>query len=182
MPIGAIVAPDGTSGATLVLTPPSGRLYTVAMEINNHGVAQMDAYRKPSLVVSPDQLLVFRYVAATAWEGLRQEGRRRGLVWFDSKFRVVPDFQRRHGPDGAQLITVAIGVVHDSSYTDRNGFQVEHVAEGRMQVSVQFPKGKTEFPALWISDFDATAGPTENDPYHCEAVDWHSPLRKETRK
>lgn len=170
------------SGALLVLTPPSGRLYTVAMETNDCGVAQMDAYRRPSLVVSPDQLLVCQYMAATAWERLRQEGRRQGLVWFDSKFRVVPDGSRRHGQDGAKLITVAIGVVHDSSYTDRGGFRVEHVAEGCMQVSVQFPEGKAGFPALWISDFDATAGPTENDPYYCEAVDWHSPLRKGTRK
>ena len=152
------------------------------METNDRGVAQMDAYRKPSLVVSPDQLLVCRYMAATAWERLRQEGRRQGLAWFDSKYRAVPDGSRRHGKDGAKLITVAIGVVHDSSYTDRSGFRVEHVAEGRMQVSVQFPEGKVGFPALWISDFDAAAGPTENDPYYCEAVDWHSPLRKGTRK
>lgn len=152
------------------------------METNDNGVAQMDAYRRPSLVVSPDQLLVFQYMAATAWERLRQKGRRQGLVWFDSKFRVVPDGSRLHGQGGAKLITVAIGVVHDSSYTDRSGFRVEHVAGGRMQVSVQFPKGKVGFPALWISDFDATAGPTENAPYYCEAVDWHSPLRKGTRK
>lgn len=153
------------------------------METNDHGVAQMDAYRKPSLIVSPDQLAVCRYLTATAWERLRQEGRRQGLVWFDSKFRVVPDGSRRHGQDGAKLITVAIGVVHDSSYTDRSGFRVEHVAADRMQVSIQFPKGKTgQFPALWASDFDAATGPSENDPYHCEAVDWHSPLRKGTRK
>ena len=152
------------------------------METNDNGVAQMDAYRRPSLVVSPDQLLVCRYMAATAWERLRQEGRRQGLVWFDSEFRVVPDGSRLHGHGGAELITVAIGVVHDSSYTDRGGFRIEHVAEGRMQVSVQSPKGEGGFPALWISDFDATAGPTENDPYYCEAVDWHSPLRKGTRK
>lgn len=153
------------------------------METNDHGVAQMDAYRRPSLVVSPDQLTVCQYMAVTAWERLRQEGRKQGLVWFDSKFRVVPDGSRRHGQDGATLITVAIGVVHDSSYTDRSGFRVEHVAEGRLQVSVQFPKrGKIGFPALWISDFDATAGPTENDPYYCEAIDWNSQLRKGTRK
>lgn len=153
------------------------------METYDHGVAQMDAYRKPSLIVSPDQLVAYRYMAATAWERLRQEGRRQGVVWFDPEFRVVPDAQRRHGPYSAQLITVAIGVVHDNSYTDRSGFLVEHVADGRMQVSVQFPKGKTgQFPALWVSDFDAATGPSENDPYHCEAVDWHSPLRKGTRK
>ena len=152
------------------------------METNNRAVAQMDAYRKPSLVVSPEQLAVCRYMAATAWERLRQEGRRQGLVWFDSKFRAIPDGSRRHGQDGAKLITVAIGVVHDSSYTDRGGFLVEHVADGRMQVSVQFPKGKVGFPALWISDFDGRDGPTENDPFYCEAVDWHSPLRKGSRK
>ena len=153
------------------------------METYDHGVAQMDAYRKPSLIVSPDQLVAYRYMAAIAWERLRQEGRRQGLVWVDPEHRVVPDAQRRHGPYSAQLITVAIGVVHDSSYTDRSGFRVEHVADGRMQVSVQFPKGKTgQFPALWVSDFDAATGPSENDPYHCEAVDWHSPLRKGTRK
>lgn len=154
----------------------------MGVEDNRHGVAQMDAYRKPSLVVSPDQLAVYRYMAATAWERLRQEGRRQGLVWFDSKYRAVPDGSRRHGQDGAKLITVAIGVVHDTSYTDRNGFRIEHVAEGRMQVSVQFPEAKLGFPALWISDFAAAAGPTENDPYYCEAVDWHSQLRKGTRK
>ena len=153
------------------------------METYDHGVAQMDAYRKPSLIVSPDQLVAYRYMAAIAWERLRQEGRRQGLVWFDPEYRVVPDAQRRHGPYSAQLITVAIGVVHDSSYTDRSGFRVEHVADGRMQVSVQFPKRKTgQFPTLWVSDFDAATGPSENDPYHCEAVDWHSPLRKGTRK
>ena len=181
MPIGPRTR---TSGALLVLTPPSGTVYAVAMETNDHGVAQMDAYRsrRPSLVVSPEQLTAYRYMAATAWERLRQEGRRQGLVWFDSKFRAVPDGSRRHGQDGAKLITVAIGAVHDSSYTDRSGFRVEHVADGRMQVSIQFPKTKHGFPALWISDFDATAGPTESDPHYCEAVDWHSPLRKGTRK
>lgn len=152
------------------------------METYDHGVAQMDAYRKPSLIVSPDQLAVYRYMAATTWERLRQEGRRQGLVWFDPEYRVIPDAHRRHGPYSAQLTTVAIGVVHDSSYTDRSGFRVEHVADGCMRVSVQLPKGPDGFPALWISDFDAATGPSENDSYHCEAVDWHSPLRKGTRK
>lgn len=152
------------------------------MDIHDHGVAQMDAYRKPSLIVSPDQLVAYRYMAATAWERLRQEGRRQGLVWFDPEYRVVPDAQRRHGPYSAQLITVAIGVVHSRSYTDSGGFLREHLADGRMQVSVQLPKGPDGFPALWISDFDAATGPSENDPYHCEAVDWHSPLRKGTRE
>lgn len=153
------------------------------METHDHGVAQMDAYRrKPSLIVSPDQLVAYRYMAATAWERLRQEGRRQGVVWFDPEYRVVPDAQRRHGPYSAQLITVAIGVVHDSSYTDSGGFLREHLADGRMQVSVQLPKGAGGFPAVWISDFDAATGPSENDPYHCEAVDWHSQIRKGMRK
>lgn len=152
------------------------------MEIYDHGVAQMDAYRKPSLIVSPDQLVAYRYMAATAWERLRQEGRSTGLVWFDRGSRVIPDAQRHHGPYSAQLTTVAIGVVHDRTYTDSNGFLREPLAEGRVQVSVQLPKGPGGFPAVWISDFDAATGPSENDPYHCEAVDWHSPLRKGMRK
>lgn len=153
------------------------------MEIYDRGVAQMDAYRKPSsLIVSPDQLVAYRYMAATAWERLRQEGRNSGLVWFDPEYRVIPDAQRRHGPYSARLITVAIGVVHDSSYTNHNGWRIEHVAAGRMQVSVQLPKGPNGFPAMWISDFDAATGPSENDPHHCEAVDWHSPLRKGTKE
>lgn len=152
------------------------------MEIYDHGVAQMDAYRKPSLIVSRDQLVAYRYMAATAWERLRQEGRSTGLVWFDRKSRVIPDAQRHHGSYGAQLTTVAIGVVHDRTYTDKGDFLREHLAAGRMQVSVQLPKGEDGFPAVWISDFDAATGPSENDPYHCEAVDWHSPLRKGTRK
>lgn len=152
------------------------------METYDHGVAQMDAYRKPSLIVSPDQLVAYRYMAATAWERLRQEGRRQGLVWFDPAYRVVPDAQRHHGPYSAQLTTVAVGVVHDRAYTDNGGFLREHLADGRMQVSVQLPKGKDGFPAVWISDFDAATGPSENDPYHCEAVDWHSPLREGSRK
>lgn len=151
------------------------------METHDHGVAQMDAYRKPSLIVSTDQLVAYRYMAATAWERLRQEGRRQGLVWFDPEYRVVSDAQRHHGPYSAQLTTVAIGVVHDSSYS-YNGWRVEHVADGRMQVSVQLPKGPGGFPAVWISDFAAVTGPSENDPYYCEAVDWHSPLRKGMRK
>lgn len=161
-------APDRASpGPLFVLTPPSGTVYTVHMEIYDHGVAEMDAYRKPSLIVSPDQLAVYRYMAATAWERLRQEGRTSGLVWFDPEYRVVPDAQRLRGPYSAQLITVAVG----------------NVTPGRMQVSVQFPKGQDgQFPALWISDFDAATGPSKNDPYHCEAVDWHSPLRKGMRK
>lgn len=147
------------------------------MDIHDHGVAQMDAYRKPSLIVSPDQLAVYRYLAATAAERLRQEGRSTGLVWFDREYRVIPDAQRRHGPFTSKLVTVAIGVVHDMTYTDPGSFLREHLAAGRMQVSVQFPEGEDGFPALWISDFDAETGPGEDDPYHCEAVDWRSPLR-----
>ena len=143
------------------------------MEIYDHGVAQMDAYGKPSIIVSPDQLVAYRYMAATAWERLRQEGRSNGLVWFDPEYRVVPD---------VQLTTVAIGVVHDRSYTNSQGWLIENIATVRMQVSVQFPKGAYGFPAVWISDFDAATGPSENDPYYCEAVDWHSPLLKGMRK
>lgn len=155
------------------------------MEDNNRpgAVADMGAYRKPSLIVSPDQLVAYRYMARTAWERLRQEGRRQGLVWFDPEYRVIPDAQRHHGPYTSELTSVAVGVVHDSSYTDLSGFRIEHVADGRMQVSIQFPKrGNGQFPALWISGFSAETGPTENDPYYCEAVDWHSPLRKGTKK
>lgn len=153
------------------------------MEDDNRpgAVADMGAYRKPSLIVSPDQLVAYRYMAATAWERLRQEGRSNGLVWFDPEYRVITDAQRHHGAYAAELTTVAVGVVHDSSYT-YNGWRIEHVADGRMQVSVQLPKGPGGFPAVWISDFDAATGPSENDPYHCEAVDWHSPLRKGMRK
>lgn len=158
------------------------------METNDHGVAQMDAYRhdfteavrqareRVSITVSPEQLTVYRYLARTAWERLRQEGRKQGLVWFDQEYRVVPAFQRRHGPDGAQLITVAIGVVHDSSYTHA-GWRIEHVAPGRMQVSVQFPKEDGQFPALWVSGFNEATGLTDTDPHHCERVDWHDPAR-----
>ena len=152
------------------------------MEIYDHGVAQMDAYRKPSIIVSPDQLVAYRYMAAIAWERLRQEGRSNGLVWFDPEYRVVPDAQWRHGPYSAQLTTVAIGVVHDRSYTNSKAWLIENITTGRMQVSVQFPKGADGFPAVWISDFAADTGPSENDPYYCEAVDWHSPLRKGMRK
>lgn len=161
----------------------------MAMETNDHGVAHMDAYRhdfteaagqareRASITVSPEQLTVCRYLARTAWERLSQEGRKQGLVWFDPEYRVVPDGSRRHGPYGAQLITVAIGVVHDGFYTDRDGYRREYAAPGRMQVSVQFPKNDGRFPALWISDFNEATGPTDADPYHCERVDWHDPAR-----
>ena len=152
-----------------------------------HGVADMAAYRydeaarqaheRASIVVTPDQLAVYRYMARTAWERLRQEGRTQGLVWFDSKYRVIPEAQRLHGPYTAELTTVAIGVVHDGSYTDRDGWRREHVARGRRQVSVQFPEGTEGWPALWVSDFDEASGPADADPHYCERVDWNSPLR-----
>lgn len=159
------------------------------MEATDRGVAQMDAYRhdfteaarqareRASITVSPEQLTAYRYMARTAWERLRQEGRKQGLVWFDPEYRVVPDFQRRHGPYGAQLTTVSVGVVHDGFYTDHDGYRRERVATGRMQVSVQLPKEDGRFPALWVSDFYEAAGPTDTDPHHCERVDWHDPAR-----
>lgn len=155
-----------------------------------HGVADMGAYRhnfdeaarqareRASIVVTPDQLASYRYMARTAWERLRQEGRCQGMVWFDPEYRVIPEAQRLHGPYTSELTTVAIGVVHDGSYTDRDGWRREHVARGRRQVSVQLPKGMAGWPALWVSDFDEASGPTETDPYQCERVDWHSPLRQ----
>ena len=67
-----------------------------------HGVADMGDYRqnfteaarqaheRASIVVTADQLAAYRYMARTAWERLRQEGRYHGLVWFDPELRVVP--------------------------------------------------------------------------------------------
>lgn len=161
------------------------------MEDDNRlgAVADMGAYRhdfteaarqareRASIVVTADQLVAYRYMARTVWERLRQEGRRQGLVWFDPEYRVIPDAQRMHGPYTAELTTVAIGVVHDGSYTDRDGWRREHIARGRRQVSIQLPKGQDGWPALWVSDFDEATGPTETDPHHCERVDWQSPLR-----
>ena len=159
------------------------------MEENNRPVADMGDYRRDfteaarqaceraSITVSPEQLTVYRYMARTAWERLRQEGRKQGLVWFDPEYRVVPDFQRRHGPYGGQLTTVAVGVVHEGVYTDRDGYRRERVAPGRMQVSVQLPKEEGRFPALWVSDFNEATGPTDTDPYYCNRVDWHDPAR-----
>ena len=156
---------------------------------NFHGVADMGAYRRnfdeaarqaherASIVVTPDQLAVYRYMARTAWERLRQEGRAQGLVWFDSEYRVIPEAQRFHGPYTAELTTVGVGVAHDGSYTDRDGWRREHVARGRRQVSVQLPEGPEGWPALWVSDFDEASGPADADPHHCERVDWNSPLR-----
>ena len=159
------------------------------MEENNKPVADMGDYRRDfteaarqararaSITVSPEQLTVYRYMARTAWERLRQEGRKQGLVWFDPEYRVVPDFQRRHGPYGGQLTTVAVGVVHEGVYTDRDGYRRESVAPGRMQVSVQLPKEGGRFPALWVSDFNEATGPTDTDTYYCNRVDWHDPTR-----
>lgn len=158
-----------------------------------HGVADMGAYRhdfdeaarqaraRASIVVTPEQLAAYRYMARTAWERLRQEGRSQGLVWFDPQFRVVPDAQRLHGPYTAELTTVAIGVVHEDSYIDRDGRPRERRLPGRAQVSVQLPRedldGWERWPALWVSDFDASVGPSDSDPYQCDRVDWHDPAR-----
>nr|DAR71865.1 MAG TPA: hypothetical protein [Caudoviricetes sp.] len=154
-----------------------------------YGVADMSDYRqnfteaarqaraRASLVVSPEKLTVYRRLARTAWERLRQEDRKQGLVWFDPELQVVPEAQRLHGPYTAELTTVAVGVVHDSPYVDSNGWRREHVAHGRRQVSVQLPRGKDGWPALWVSDFDDATGPGETAPHHCERVDWNSPLR-----
>lgn len=154
-----------------------------------HGVADMSAYRhnydeaarqareRASIVVTADQLAAYRYMARTAWERLRQEGRSQGLVWFDPELRAVPAAQRLHGPYTAELTTVAIGVVHEA-YVDKDGKNKERVVPGRAQVSIQLPKESGRFPALWVSDFDDATGPTETDPHHCERVDWHDPARQ----
>lgn len=154
-----------------------------------HGVADMDDYRhdflegvrqareRASIVVTPDRLSAYRYMARTAWEHLRREGRSQGMVWFDLEYRVIPEARRFHGPYTSELATVAVGVVHDGSYTDRDGWRREHVARGRRQVSIQLPKGPDGWPALWISDFDEASGPGDADPHHCERVDWNDPAR-----
>lgn len=143
----------------------------------NFTEAARQARARASIVVSPEQLVAYRHMARTAWEHLRQEGRKQGLVWFDPEFRLVPEAQRMHGPYTAELTTVAVGVVHDGSYTDRDGWRRERVVRGRRQVSIQLPREKDGWPALWVSDFDEATGPTATDPHHCERVDWHSPLR-----
>jgi len=163
------------------------------MEDNRPGaVADMGAYRhdfnfteaarqehaRASIVVTPEQLAVYRRMARTAWERLRQEGRSQGTVWFDPELRVVPEAQRMHGPYTAELTTVSIGVVHDGSYVDRDGWRREHVARGRRQVSVQLPREEGGWPALWVSDFDEATGPTDSAPHHCERVDWYDPARQ----
>lgn len=153
-----------------------------------HGVADMGDYRqnfteaarqaheRTSIVVTPDQLAAYRYMASTAWERLRQEGRSHGLVWFDPELRVVPAAQRLHGTYTSALTTVSIGVVHEA-YVDKDGKNKKRVIPGRAQVSIQLPKEDGRFPALWVSDFNTAAGPTDGDPYQCDRVDWHDPAR-----
>ena len=162
------------------------------MEDDNRpgAVADMDAYRhdfteasrpaheRASIVVSPDQLAAYRYMARTAWERLRQEERSNGLVWFDPELRVVPAAQRHHGPYTAELTTVAIGAVHVEAYVDKNGKNQERVIPGRAQVSIQCPKEYGRFPALWVSDFKTAEGPTDTDVHYCNRVDWHDPARQ----
>ena len=161
------------------------------MEENDRpgAVADMGAYRhdfteaarqareRASIVVTADQLAAYRYMARTAWERLRQEGRSQGLVWFDPELRVVPAAKRLHGPYTAELTTVSIGVVHDAGYIGRDGRPQERLVPGRSQVSVQLPKedvggGWKRWPALWVSDFNTADGPTDADPYQCDRVDW----------
>lgn len=153
-----------------------------------HGVADMGAYRRnfteamrqaherASIVVTHDQLAAYRYMARTAWERLRQEGRSHGLVWFDPELRVVPAAQRLHGPYTAELTTVSIGVVHEA-YVDKDGKNKERVVPGRAQVSIQLPKESGQFPALWVSDFHTDTGPSDSDVHYCNRVDWHDPAR-----
>lgn len=160
------------------------------MEDDNRpgAVADMGAYRRDfteaarqareraSIVVTADQLVAYRYMARTAWERLRQEGRSSGLVWFDPELRVVPAAKRHHGPYTAELTTVAIGVTHEA-YVDKDGHNRERVIPGRAQVSIQCPKENGRFPALWVSDFNTDAGPTDADVHYCDRVDWHDPAR-----
>lgn len=164
--------------------------YTVGMDDYHdfHGVADMGDYRKnlteatrpacerASIVVTHDQLAAYRYMARTAWERLRQEGRSQGLVWFDPELRVVPAAQRLHGPYTAELTTVAIGVVH-AAYVDKDGKNKERVIPGRAQVSIQLPKESGRFPAVWVSDFHTDTGPSDSDVHYCDRVDWHDPAR-----
>lgn len=153
-----------------------------------HGVADMGAYRhdfdeaarrareRASIVVTADQLAAYRYMARTAWERLRQEGRSSGLVWFDPALRVVPAAERLHGPYTAELTTVSIGVVNDA-YVDEDGKNRERVIPGRSEVSIQRPKEDGRFPALWVSGFVTADGPADSDVHYCDRVDWHDPAR-----
>lgn len=138
--------------------------------------AARQARERASIVVTSDQLAAYRYMAHTAWERLRQEGRSNGLVWFDSELRVVPEAKRHHGPYTAELTTVAIGVVHEE-YVDKDGKNQERVVSRRAQASIQRPKENGSFPAVWVSDFNTDAGPTDADVYYCNRVDWHDPAR-----
>ena len=163
------------------------------MEDNIPGVADMGAYRhdyteaarqareRASIVVTPDQLAAYRYMARTAWERLRQEARSNGLVWFDPELRVVPAAKRLHGPYTAELTTVSIGVVHET-YVDKDGKDRERVIPGMAQVSIQRPKEDGRFPALWVSDFKTDTGPTDSDVHYCDRVDWHDPARLKGEK
>lgn len=160
------------------------------MDENHHfyGVADMGDYRqnsteaarqaheRASIVVTPHQLTAYRYMARTAWERLRQEGRSNGLVWFDPELRVVPAAKRLHGPYTAELATVSIGVVHEA-YVDEDGKNRERVIPDRAEVSIQRPKEDGRFPALWVSGFKTADGPTDSDVYYCDRVDWHDPAR-----
>ncbi len=153
-----------------------------------HGVADMGDYRhnsdeatrqaheRASIVVTSEQLAAYRYMARTAWERLRQEGRSQGLVWFDPELRVVPAAKRLHGPYTAELTTVSIGVFHEA-YVDKDGKNKERVVPGRAEVSIQRPKEDGRFPALWVSAFHTDTGPTDSDVHYCDRVDWHDPAR-----
>lgn len=143
--------------------------------------ATRQAHERASIVVTADQLTAYRYMARTAWERLRQEGRSQGLVWFDPELRVVPAAKRLHGPYTAELTTVSIGVVHET-YVDKDGKNQERVIPGKAQVSIQRPKEAGRFPALWVSDFKTDTGPTDSDVHYCDRVDWHDPARLKGEK
>lgn len=167
------------------------------MEDNDRpgAVADMGAYRndfteaarqareRASIVVTADQLAAYRYMARTAWERLRQEGRSNGLTWFDPELRVVPAAKHRYAPyRTSQLTTVAIGVVYER-YVTADGQTATRVAPGRAQISIQFPREETIdghrlWPALWVSDFDTAVGPSDDDPYQCDRIDWNDPARQ----
>lgn len=170
------------------------------MEDDNRpgAVADMSAYRhdfteaarqareRASIVVTADQLAAYRYMARTAWDRLRQEGRSNGLVWFDPELWVVPGAKLLHGPYTAELTTVSIGVVHEGGYIDRDGRPQERVVPGRAQVSVQLPRedvdGWKRWPALWVSDFSVADGPRDDGPYQCNRVDWDDQFRLKGEK
>lgn len=148
---------------------------------HNFTEAARQAWERASIVVTADQLAAYRYMARTAWERLRQEGRSNGLVWFDPEMRVVPAAYRHHGPYTAELTTVAIGVVHEA-YVDKDGKNRERVVPDRAEVSIQRPKESGRFPALWVSNFKTAVGPTDADVHYCDRVDWHDPARLKGEK